>query len=383
VLKQDLSILEPKQYSAMRQLIDNAEEMAQKIENANKRQLEFENSLSIDTDHRIIHQRLQIAELFTSLHSAQETLDKITASQAKFGNFVESENSVGVFEAELRNLRQEFQAVRDRRAEMISKLYEKHDHSLSVTQRRADMIISDAETVAAKHHISELSDEAMDMMERNRMLKERVAQVYKEYGNLAGIVERLERDNGELVKRNVGVEWNLTVWSEDHGYNVLDGESDDDEVQDELLDLGWIQYGESDEEQPALPINDQEAQYNLSRLQAQDSKIPRPQQSHYKQDSTFTNFSKPIPARNAKPTVLKQSRFKINTQHPPNKMPRRSQILKAAVQDFMTCELESREIVARCRGDVEVVVNGIPMGLSVIDGINDGGQRYRGSISNE
>jgi hypothetical protein len=49
-------------------------------------------------------------------------------------------------------------------------------------------------------------------MNKNRDLKDRVTQASKEYENICSLVLKLEGDNREYVKRDVGVDWNLSLW---------------------------------------------------------------------------------------------------------------------------------------------------------------------------
>jgi hypothetical protein len=110
----------------------------------------------VDTDGKIILQRAQIAELFLALHSAQDALDLVSSRQGAFKYFKESDNTPQVFIEEIESLNGEFEITRQRRLESLNKMYEKHESSIVVTQKRADIIISDAETVATQKHIDSL-----------------------------------------------------------------------------------------------------------------------------------------------------------------------------------------------------------------------------------
>lgn len=376
-LQKEFAVLEPKQYQAMTALIEKAEEINARIEASHQKQVAFENSLSIDLDSKIMAQRAHIAELYASLQSAQENYEKICISQLKFENYIEEENTPAVFEAEVKALRSEYERVRDKRADMIAKLYEKHDHSLRVTEKRAEMIIAEAETVAAQSHINTLSESAINVMELNKVLKERVSQVFKEYAHTSSIVERLEDDNRELFKRNVGVDWNLNIWNKDEGYEIQDSdEEDDEECQRELLDLEWIPnfVPEQEEEFPEV-FETEEEKYARLRDTARSNSIKRPQHEKHKQERDFINYSQPISVRSR----IKQSKPKLARFDISKYTGIKADSVQQAVRDFMQADADSRDLLSTT-SNVEVAISGKFMRLIPIDGKTDGGQWFRGSL---
>ncbi|KAJ3080431.1 hypothetical protein HK102_003068 [Quaeritorhiza haematococci] len=216
-------------------------------------------------------------------------------------------------QAEIAALKKDFAERQERYQKEIETFYTKHETSVAATTRRAEHIISNLETVASqveidshahlslffsfstkgeggaggkktvmsregiigfetntflstqntvsvllwKGELDTLSDQSIQIVCRNRVLNNEVTSLRAASQKLAVLLEKLEKDNMDLVFRNVEVDWNLMVWdgaSED-GDEV--GEEEEKEDEDRTWNVDeFLQFLDDDESDLGLGTED-------------------------------------------------------------------------------------------------------------------------------
>ncbi|KAJ3381643.1 hypothetical protein HDU92_005218 [Lobulomyces angularis] len=222
----------------MREIIDSTDFMESKIMDIYLEQVNFDRSLDLNIDHKICQQRLEIKGLYNKIHELELKLEKTNEKEQEMINFSKMENTQQDYDNEIMKLKVEFEEIKNQRKEFFEKLQEKHENSIELTNKRAELIISDVENVAAQNEINNLSEHSAMIIQKNKEMKLKVDQYLKEYLTLCAVVEDLEMQNRDLVTKNVGVDWNLIVWNGNDSSS--DSGTDDEEKQEKFLELDWL-----------------------------------------------------------------------------------------------------------------------------------------------
>ncbi|KAI9202705.1 uncharacterized protein BJ171DRAFT_583826 [Polychytrium aggregatum] len=233
-LRSKLKHIQQDQYETIKSTVDATETLDSRIITTESEQ---EQLPEMSIDRKLARQRDEIEELQTTLDRLEEEMSKIKLNNEDMTRF-QNEGGALQLETVLSQLKEDALSARDRHEAEVESLKKKHENSLISTDKRAERIIEDLETVASKHVMGDIPDPIVTMVRKNRQLKANLITIRQEEIELKRKLQGLEQENMTLVERSIQVDWNM-LYGDDGSLEFgvpSSSECDSDHSPEELSD---------------------------------------------------------------------------------------------------------------------------------------------------